>query len=85
MAKWDGPCGPARDPLIKNAGRTDLFNPLTRISPQPARASSGAGRAGPLSRKKKKLALSSSKAMQLGFHKISKKETQHNLVNNVYV
>jgi len=45
-------------PLVKNTGRTDLFNPLTRISPpcispQPARASSGAGRAGPLTRKKK--------------------------------
>jgi len=77
MAKWGGPCGPARGPLVKNAGRTDLFNPLTRISPQPARASIGAGRAGPLNRKKKNLALSSSKATQLGFHKISKKETQY--------
>jgi len=37
------------------AGRTDLFNPLTRISPQPARASSRAGRADPLTRKKKKI------------------------------
>jgi len=33
-------------PLLKTTGRTDLFNPLTRISPQPARASSGAGRGG---------------------------------------
>jgi len=40
-------------PAAKNAGRTDLFNPLTCISPQPARVSSGAGRAGPLTRKKK--------------------------------
>jgi len=39
--------GPARGPQVKNAGRTDLFNPLTRISPQLARASSGAGQAGP--------------------------------------
>jgi len=67
MAKRDRSCGPARDPLVKIAGRADLFNPLThisppRISPQPARASSGAGRAGPLTRKKKKLALSSSRA-----------------------
>jgi len=35
------------------AGRADLFNLLTRISPEPARASSKAGRAGPLTRKKK--------------------------------
>jgi len=40
-------------PLVKNAGRVDLFNPLThislpRISSRPARASSGARRAGPL-------------------------------------
>jgi len=55
MAKRGGPCGPARGPLVKNAGWTDLFNPLTRISPQPARASNGAGRAGPLTRKKKKI------------------------------
>jgi len=55
MAKRGGPCGPARGSLVKNAGRVDLFNPLTRISPQPARASSGAGRAGPLTRKKKKI------------------------------
>jgi len=34
--------GPRAGPLVKNAGRTDLFNPLTRISPQPARANSGA-------------------------------------------
>jgi len=58
MAKRGGPCGPTRGPLIKNAGRADLFNPLTRISPprisqRPARTSSGAGRAGPLTRKKK--------------------------------
>jgi len=46
--------GPARDPLVKNAGRADLFNPLTRISLRPARASSDAGRADPLTRKKKK-------------------------------
>ena len=90
MAKRGGSCGPARGPLVKNAGRTYLFNPLTRISPphislRPARASTGARRAGPLTRKKKKLTLSSRKAMQLGFHKISKKETQHNRVNNVYV
>jgi len=62
MAKRGGPCEPACGPLVKNAGRTDLFNPLTRISPQPARASSGVGRAGSLTRKKKKLTLSSSKA-----------------------
>ena len=58
MTKRDGLYGPARGMLVKNAGRADLFNPLTRISPQPARASSGAG-AGrglrPLTRKKKKL------------------------------
>jgi len=58
---------------------------MSRISPQLARASSGAGRTGPLTSKKKKLVLSSSKATQLGFHKIPKKETQHNRVNNVYV
>jgi len=38
--------GPARDPLVKNAGWDDLFNPLIRISPRPVRASSGAGRGG---------------------------------------
>jgi len=54
MAKRGGPCGLARNPHVKNAGRANLFNPLTRISPQPARANSGAGRAGPLTRKKKK-------------------------------
>jgi len=58
MAKRGGPCGSARGPQVKNAGRVDLFNPLTRISPprisrQPARASSGAGRADPQTRKKK--------------------------------
>jgi len=67
MAKRGGPCGPAHGPLVKNAGWTDLFNPLTRfspsrISPQSARGNSGAGRAGPLTRKEKRLALSSSKA-----------------------
>jgi len=59
MAKWGGPCGPARDPQVKNAGRTYLFNPLTRISPprispRSVRANSGAGRAGLLIRKKQK-------------------------------
>ena len=54
MAKRGGPCGPSRRPLVKNARRADLFYLLTRISPRPARASSGAGRAGPLTRKKKK-------------------------------
>jgi len=50
--------GSARGPLVKNAGWTDLFNPLTRISLRgPA-----AGRAGPLTRKKEKLALNSSMA-----------------------
>ena len=46
----DGRAGRAMraGPLVKNAGRTDLFNPLTRISPphinpQPARAHSRAG------------------------------------------
>jgi len=39
---------PAHGPQVKNAGRDDLFNLLTRISPprispQPARASSGTG------------------------------------------
>jgi len=58
MTKRGRPCGPLCDPLVKNAGRANLFNPLTRISPsrispRPARASSGAGRAGPLTRKKK--------------------------------
>jgi len=33
MSKRGGPCGPAHSPLVKNAGRADLFNPLTRISP----------------------------------------------------
>jgi len=61
----DGKAG--RGPQVKNAGRDDLFNPQTRISlprisPQPARASSGAGRAGPQTRKKKILTLSSSRA-----------------------
>jgi len=46
MAKRGGPCGPVRGPQVKNAGRDDLFNPLTRISPQPAQVSSGAGRGG---------------------------------------
>jgi len=88
----DGKVGRAMrvGPLVKIAGRTDLFNPLTRISsprisPQPARANSGAGRAGPLTRKKKKLTLSSGKTTQLSFHKISKKETLHNRVDNFYV
>jgi len=54
MAKRGGPCGLARSPHVKNAGRANLFNPLTRISLQPARASSGAGQADPLTRKKKK-------------------------------
>jgi len=58
MTKRDGSCGPARGPLVKNVRQTDFFNPLTHISPQPARASSGAGRDDPLTRKKKKLALS---------------------------
>jgi len=40
MAKRGESCGPVRGPLVKNAGRADLFNPLTRISP---RASSWAG------------------------------------------
>jgi len=67
MAKRGGPCGPARGPQVKNAGRDDLFNPLTRISPprispQPARAICGAGRAGPQTRKKKILTLNSSRA-----------------------
>jgi len=62
MAKRGGPCGSARGPLVKNARRVDLFNPLTRISPRPARANSGAGRAGPLTRKKKKMDESYSKA-----------------------
>ena len=30
MAKRGGPCGPAHGPHVKNAGRTNLFNPLTR-------------------------------------------------------
>jgi len=65
MTKRGGPCGLARGPQVKNAGRAELFNLLTRISPprispQPARASSGAGRAGPQTHKKK-LALSSSR------------------------
>jgi len=60
MTKRGGLCGSTRSPLVKNAGRADLFNPLTRISlprinPQPAQASSGTGRAGPLTRKKKKI------------------------------
>jgi len=46
MAKQGGPCEPARYPQVKNAGRANLFNPLTRISPRPARASSGVGRGG---------------------------------------
>lgn len=91
----DGKAGRAvrGGPLVKNQRQTDLFNPLThisppRISPQPARFAGqqrdGAGwPANP--QEKKKLALSSSKATQLGFHKILKKETQHNRVNNVYV
>jgi len=54
MAKRGGPCGLARGPQVKNVGRTNLFNPLTRISP---RASSGAGRADPLTSKKKKMSL----------------------------
>jgi len=59
MAKRGGPCGLTRGPLVKNAGRADLFNPLTRISPprispRPAQASSRAGLADPLTRKKKK-------------------------------
>ena len=60
----DGKAGRAvrAGPQVKNAGRDDLFNPLTRISPQPARASCGAGRAGPQTRKKKILTLSSSRA-----------------------
>jgi len=87
MTKRGGLCRPARGPLLKNAGRTDLFNPLTRISPphnspQPARASSGAGQAGPLTRKKKNWHLT---AARQRFHKISKKETQHNRVNNVFL
>jgi len=58
MAKRGEPCGPVRGPLVKNTGRKELFNPQTCISasqnsPQPARASSGAGRDGPLTRKKK--------------------------------
>jgi len=62
IAKRGGSCGPVRGPLVKNAGRADLFNPLTRISPpcislRPTRASSGTGRAGLLTRKKKKLSL----------------------------
>jgi len=62
MAKRGGPCGSVRGPQVKNAGWDDLFNPLTRISPQPARASCGAGRAGPQTRKKKILTLNSSRA-----------------------
>jgi len=54
MAKRGGPRGLTRGSHVKNAGWANLFNPLTRISPQPARASSGAGRASPLTRKKKK-------------------------------
>jgi len=59
MAKRGGPCRPARG-VAKTRGRTDIFNPLTRIgpsriSPQLARASSGAGQAGSLTRKKKKI------------------------------
>jgi len=45
MAKRGGPCGPARGPQVKNAGRDDLFNPLTRISP-PTRAGQLRGGAG---------------------------------------
>jgi len=51
------PRGPACGPLVKNAGRVDLFNTLTCISPRSARASSRAGRADPLTHKKKKLSL----------------------------
>jgi len=57
MAKRGGPCGLARGPQVKNVGRANIFNPLTRISPRPAQASSGAGRAGPLTRKIKKMSL----------------------------
>jgi len=51
--------GPARCLQVKNAGRANLFNPLTRISPprispRAARASSGAGRADTLIPKKKR-------------------------------
>jgi len=41
MAKRGGLCGPARRPLVKNAGRADLFNPLTRISPRGPAAGRG--------------------------------------------
>jgi len=56
MAKRGGPCGPACSPQVKNTGRANLFNPLTRISPprispRPAQASSGAGQAGPQAKK----------------------------------
>jgi len=59
IAKRDGS---VRGPLVKNVGRIDLFNSLTRISssrisPQPARVSNGTGRAGPLTRKKKKFGI----------------------------
>jgi len=41
MAKWGGPCGLAHSPQVKNARRANHFNPLTRISPRPARGGAG--------------------------------------------
>jgi len=55
MAKRGGPCEPVRGPLVKNARRADLFNPLTRISSRPTRASSGAG--WPANPKEKKIVI----------------------------
>jgi len=43
----------SRSASKKCEGGLTFFNLLTRISLQPARASSGVGRAGPLTRKKK--------------------------------
>jgi len=53
MAIRGGSCGPARGTLVKNVGRTNIFNLLTCISPQHVQASCGAGWPGPLTCKKK--------------------------------
>jgi len=57
MAKRGGPCGLARGPQVKNAGRANLFNPLTRISPRPARASQRDGAGWPANPQEKKMSL----------------------------
>jgi len=48
MAKRGEACGLARGPLVKNAGRADLFNPLTRpaLACNPHGPVAGRGRAG---------------------------------------